>query len=354
MANFKVLVVALALAASMGCKKKNKTEPTGGSATTTTTPDAAEMAATPDAAEVPPPPPASAMVNTAFADLKWGPMDPAMGDKGPQIAPLWGVASSGPNAFLIKVSAANKGVFHTHTNSYHGVTIMGEPNHLQANETKPKPLPPGSYWFEPGGAAHNSQCLGKAECIALIQFVDGKADFAMAEPKKEDKPDPKYAEKRAKDLKWTPLDPKLGAKGPSTAVLWGDPASGEHGFLIKIPAGGTSPAHTHSADYHAVVVQGTVMNYAPDDKAPKEMPPGSYYSQPGNMAHITACKAGKECMSYVYIKGKFDFAPAGDAGAGSGSAAPADMKGSADMKKDDTKKGDVKKDEATKDEPKKM
>ena len=272
------------------------------------------------------------MVNTAFADMKWGPLDPSMGDKGPQVTPLWGDMATGPNAFLIKVAGGSPGGFHTHSNGYHGVTIVGEPNHLQANETKAKPLPPGSYWFEPGGAPHNSQCLGKQDCIAVVHFTDGKADFAMAEVKKEDKPDPKYAEKRAKDLKWTPLDPKAGAKGPQTAVLWGDPASGEHGMLFKLPAGMTSPPHTHSADYHAVVITGIGMNYAPDDKAPKEMPPGSYWSQPANMAHITACKAGKECLAYVYMKGKFDFAPAGDAGAGSGSAGSGSA-GSADAPK---------------------
>jgi quercetin dioxygenase-like cupin family protein len=337
MANFKVLVVALALAASMGCKKKPK-EGSGGTATPTA--DAAAMAATPDAAEAPPPPPAPVMVNMVPADLKWGPMDPAMGDKGPQVAGLWGDRTTGPNGFLIKVTGGNKGVFHTHSTGYHGVTIAGEPNHLQANETKPKPLPPGSYWFVPGGAPHNSQCLGKEDCIALVQFNEGKADFAMAEPKKEDKPDPKYVEKRAKDLKWTPLDPKAGAKGPQTAVVWGDSASGEHGFLMKLPAGFKSPPHTHSADYHALPITGAVMNYAPDDKAPKEMPVGSYWMQPGNMAHITECKAGKECLIYGYMKGKFDFAPAGDAAgdAGSGSAAGGSAGSAEPAMKDEPKK----------------
>jgi hypothetical protein len=66
------------------------------------------------------------------------------------------------------------------------------------------------------------------------------------------------------------------------------------------------------------------MNYSPDDKAPKEMGPGSYWMQPSGMPHITACKAGSECLVYTYTLGKFDFVAAGDAGGGAGSGAAAE------------------------------
>ena len=70
------------------------------------------------------------------------------------------------------------------------------------------------------------------------------------------------------------------------------------------------------------------MNYTPDDKAPKEMGPGSYWMQPSGVSHITACKAGSECLAYTYTLGKFDFVTedaggGGGSAAGSGSAAPA-------------------------------
>ena len=154
----------------------------------------------------------------------------------------------------------------------------------------------------------------------MVHFNDGKFDFAPATlDAKAEKPK-EYIEKRPADMKFALLmaDQK---KGPQTANAWGDGQSGPHGTFWKFAGGFTSPPHTHTADYHAVVIKGTVMNYAPDDKAPKELGPGAYFTQPGGVAHITACKAGSECLMYSYMEGKFDFQPTGDAAAqGSGAA----------------------------------
>ncbi|MDQ3301226.1 MAG: DUF4437 domain-containing protein, partial [Myxococcota bacterium] len=292
MRNFKVIVIALSLALAVGCKKKKDADT--GTNTASGSSDMAgsnmagsgsDMAATPDAAVAVEPP--KAIVNTMAADLKWVPLDEKAGDKGPMVSWLYGDAMKEPNGFFLKVGAANKGMWHTHSAGYHGVVVSGAPNHLQDGETKAKPLPAGSYWFEPGGAAHNSQCLGKEPCVVFVHFTEGKFDFAPAEMKKDGKPDPTYVEKREKDLKWSALVPEAGDKGPMVAVVWGDPASGPSGAFIKSPAGMVSPAHSHSADYHGVVIKGTLMNYAADDKAPKEMGPGSYWMQPGGGNHIT-------------------------------------------------------------------
>ena len=386
MRSFKVIAVALVLVLGVGCKKKKKDDGgttmgtaagtgagsgtaagSGGSAAGSGSDTAGSGSAGSAAAAEPA---KKEIVVMLAADMKWGPMDPSNPDKSPQIVPLWGDMTKEANGFLIKLKPGDKGMHHTHSNGYHGVTIGGAPNHLQDGDKKPTPLPAGSYWFEPGGVGHTSQCLGKEECFGLAHFTDGKTDFAPAEFKKDGKRDPKYVEKPAKDLKWVPLMPDLKDKSPLIADVWGDPASGPHGRFWKVPAGMASPAHSHTSDYHAVVIKGTLMNYAPDDKAPKEMGPGSYWMQPGGGAHITACKAGSECIAYSYTMGKFDFAPSGDAaggGAGSGSAAGGD-KGSAaagsgheghdmkgheghdmkggdkkDDKKADDKKGDAKK-----------
>jgi quercetin dioxygenase-like cupin family protein len=251
------------------------------------------------------------------ADQKWGPMDPS-NDKMPMAAPLWGDMTKEANGWLIKVKPGSPGGWHTHSGGYHGVVIAGSPNHLQPGDKKPTPLPPGSYWFEPGGVPHNSQCLGKEECIALVHFNDGKADFAPAEEDKKGKRDPKYVEKVVKDIKWVALMPDMKDKGPMIADVWGDSASGTHGRHWKFPAGFASPAHTHATDYHGVVIKGTVLNHAPGDAAPKEMGPGSYWMQPAGVSHVTACKAGSECIAYTYNLGKFDFMTDEAAGAGGG------------------------------------
>ncbi|MBA3819783.1 MAG: DUF4437 domain-containing protein [Deltaproteobacteria bacterium] len=316
-----ILVSTLALALGFGCKKKKTEEgPTtmgSGSAVAVV----ADAAPEPDAAEAPP---AKAIVTMLPADMKWAPLDEKAGDKGPMMAAVWGDPMKEPNGMFLKLPAGSQGMWHSHTGDYHGVTISGGPNHLQDGETKAKPLLAPSYWFEPKGTSHNSQCLGKEPCVVFIQFNEGPFDFAPAESKKGAKPDPRHVEKREKDLKYAPMVPEAGDKGPMVAPVWGDAAAAS-GSFIKLPAGMVSPPHTHSSDYHAVIIKGTVMDYAPDDKAPKEMGPGSYYMQPGGGAHITACKAGSECLSYVYSAGKFDMAlsPAADATTGAGSAAPA-------------------------------
>lgn len=316
-----MLVASLVMVMTGACKKKAKDGDPGatagsGSGSAVVAADAA-VAEVPDAAA----PPAKEAVTMLPADMKWTPLDPSAGDKGPSVVWLWGDATKEANGFLIKLPPGSKGVAHTHSGDYHGVSIAGAPNHLQPGQAKPKMLPALGYWFQPAGVPHTSQCLGKEPCMGLAHFNEGKFDFAPAEVKKDGKPDPKHVEKLEKDLKWVAMDEKAGDKGPMFASVWGDMQSGPNGMYFKMPAGMASPAHTHTADYHAVVIRGTVMNHSPDDKAPKEMPPGSYYMQPGNGPHITACKAGAECVSYVYMTGKFDFAPAGGDAAGAGSAA---------------------------------
>ncbi|MDQ3369255.1 MAG: DUF4437 domain-containing protein [Myxococcota bacterium] len=319
-----ILVATLALALGFGCKKR-KTEESSTTGSGSAVAVVADAAPPPDAAEPPP----KAIVTMLPADLKWSPLDEQAGDKGPMIAAAWGDPMTEPNGFFFKLPPANQGMWHSHTGDYHGITISGAPNHLQEGETKAKPLPMPSYWFQPKGTSHNSQCLGKEPCVVFVQFNEGKFDVAPAETKQGAKRDPRHVEKREKDLRFSPLVPEVGDQGPMVAPLWGDVATAS-GSFIKLPAGMVSPPHTHSSDYHAVVIKGTVLNYLPGDQAPKELGPGSYYMQPGGGSHITACKAGSECLSYVYSVGTFDVAVAPGAatdgaapgGSADGSAAP--------------------------------
>ena len=320
-----VLVVAIALAA-VACKKKEQVDTTGGGAgTATAAADAAMAAPTPDAAEAPPPPPPpKAIVTTLPADLKWTAFDEKAGmDKSGGFAVLWGDPQNGPNGLMIKLPAGNPGTPHTHTNTDFGVTVMGGPTHQQNGKEKAKPLPAGSFWSQPGGTPHTSACPGKAECLILVHFNDGKFDFAPATLDAKAERPKEYVEKRPPNFKYSPLMPDLKAKSPQIASAWGDSQSGPSGTFFKFPAGFASPAHTHTADYHAVVIKGTILNHTPDDKAPKELGPGAYFMQPGGVAHITACKKGSECLMYSYMTGKFDFQPSGDpaGGAAGGSAA---------------------------------
>ena len=112
----------------------------------------------------------------------------------------------------------------------------------------------------------------------------------------------------APEIKWEPL---MG--GPlQMAKLWGDRDKGpEYAMLLKFPAGMDSGMHAHTADYHAVSLQGTWIHTVEGDTAPaKELPPGSYVFQPGKQMHNDVCKAGKiECIVFVHQHGKGDFIP---------------------------------------------
>jgi hypothetical protein len=95
------------------------------------------------------------------------------------------------------------------------------------------------------------------------------------------------------------------------AVLWGDPNVPPMGVLIKVPAGFVSPLHSHSADYRAVVVSGTLIHITDDGTGAetgvdRELTAGSYMLQPGHGLHIDKCKEGADCVLFEYWEHKQD------------------------------------------------
>jgi hypothetical protein len=113
------------------------------------------------------------------------------------------------------------------------------------------------------------------------------------------------------DQKFQPLDPtdKEG-KSPQMAVVFGDlKKKGPIGYLLKVPAGSTSPAHMHTSDDYAVVIKGALSNYAPGTEG-KALAPGGTWFQPGRVAHVNHCEAGAPCEVFVYMPNGFDFMPA--------------------------------------------
>ena len=95
-----------------------------------------------------------------------------------------------------------------------------------------------------------------------------------------------------------------GVAGIQTTVLLGDPAKpGFYTIRLSIPANTTIQAHTHRDNRSAIVMSGTwyfgygsVANAA----ATKPLPPGSFYTEPGGVAHFALTRA--EAV-VVYITG---------------------------------------------------
>ncbi|RYZ41642.1 MAG: DUF4437 domain-containing protein [Myxococcaceae bacterium] len=107
-------------------------------------------------------------------------------------------------------------------------------------------------------------------------------------------------------LAWTELMPG----GPAVHVLWGDMKKGPYGLLMKFPAGFDSGLHTHSADYHGVLVKGRMTNTSEGVTPAGAVESGSTWDQPGKVVHRNQCAPESECVMLIAQDKPFDFAPA--------------------------------------------
>jgi quercetin dioxygenase-like cupin family protein len=97
--------------------------------------------------------------------------------------------------------------------------------------------------------------------------------------------------------------------GPGIAVVTGDPAKTPVSMLIRMKKS-VLPMHSHTADYQAVVIKGTMKHWAKGEDAAKapRLRPGSWWSQPGKQVHTDAC-LDEECVVYVHNTGVLDTIP---------------------------------------------
>lgn len=112
----------------------------------------------------------------------------------------------------------------------------------------------------------------------------------------------------ASEIKW--VQP-FGKETPIYfGTVHGETFKSAHGTFGKFPPGFTSPVHTHSNGYRAVVLSGVVTNpMAGDKEMPKKMGAGSYWYVPGKSVHETACVSKEPCLFYMYQDTSFDFLP---------------------------------------------
>jgi quercetin dioxygenase-like cupin family protein len=86
-----------------------------------------------------------------------------------------------------------------------------------------------------------------------------------------------------------------GVAGIQTTVLLGDPTKpGLYTIRLHIPANTTIQSHTHRDDRSATVMSGTwYFGYGREanETATKPLPPGSFYTEPGGVAHFALTKA---------------------------------------------------------------
>jgi hypothetical protein len=135
-------------------------------------------AATPAPAAAPAAAPAKLSV-TAYADIKWQPIDPK-NPAGIQVSSISGDMFKGPTAFYMKLPAGMKSGLHGHHNDYYGVVIAGAPAHGPSEKDPGKPLAIGSTWFQPGNDLHHDTCTGDKDCVILLYYPNGGFDYYPA------------------------------------------------------------------------------------------------------------------------------------------------------------------------------
>jgi quercetin dioxygenase-like cupin family protein len=103
----------------------------------------------------------------------------------------------------------------------------------------------------------------------------------------------------------------FGAKGvdPKTEITaanaFGTFNQTPHGAFFRFSPGFVSPLHSHTYDYYAVVLKGTMQNYEVGVK-PIDMGPGAFWYQIGKKAHTTTCISKTECEIFIVQSHGFD------------------------------------------------
>src|SRR5688572_27793466 len=102
----------------------------------------------------------------------------------------------------------------------------------------------------------------------------------------------------AKDLKWKEVAVPAGAR---EAPLWGDPASGDHGTVVRWKFNSKARDLVRTQDVHVVVLAGTFTAQVGD--AYHEFGPGGYVNVPKGVKHTFGCEAAGECRFVVHHPG---------------------------------------------------
>jgi len=79
-------------------------------------------------------------------------------------APAFGDMAKGAHSTFIRMPSGFSGAVHTHTHDFRVAVISGVGVNVAVGG-KDIPLPPGSYWFQPGGKKHVTKCISETDCL---------------------------------------------------------------------------------------------------------------------------------------------------------------------------------------------
>lgn len=106
--------------------------------------------------------------------------------------------------------------------------------------------------------------------------------------------------------KFAPLEPNA-PDGPQISVLWGDYRTGPSTSLFRFPRGYGGRFHTHSADYHLSLLDGTMKHWDANgsEAAARPLGRGAYWYQPAGQVHSDQCLS-EYCIAFVKFEGPID------------------------------------------------
>lgn len=144
--------------------------------------------------------------------------------------------------------------------------------------------------------------------LAVASASVGAATMARAAS---DSTKPNIVRTPPAEVSYRPLDPRdTSGKGPQIAMVFGDmQKKAPVGFLFKVPPGFRPGPHTHTQDYHSVVLEGLVHDFAPgaDEGAP--IGPGGFWFQAGKVPHDNHCASSGPCVIFIYSPSGYDYVP---------------------------------------------
>ncbi|HEY9717675.1 MAG TPA: DUF4437 domain-containing protein [Trichormus sp.] len=135
-------------------------------------------------------------------------------------------------------------------------------------------------------------------CLSSVALADDKGASAPG------KPDEKTCAffMNYKDMKWTKINPNLGADSPELCILYVDPKTKESKMMLRSPTAIHVRKHWHSHNETHTVLIGTQV-YACKDKKMSQ-PPGSFNRMPAKMIHEAWVPAGS--LVFITMDGEWD------------------------------------------------
>jgi hypothetical protein len=98
-----------------------------------------------------------------------------------------------------------------------------------------------------------------------------------------------------------------GVPGVQLASLWGDRSKEEAGTLLRTPADFHAGPHSHTADYWAVVVEGTGEHWVPSTGEGKgiRLESGSHWTQIKDQPHEDRCVSQMPCVIFLFNRAPY-------------------------------------------------